>query len=73
MDDICNCVGRPLGFHGKTSNRLYDKLFFGSNIPGVTPPGEFYRPAWSRRELRKLHQVFERGLRTVDAALADAR
>ena len=30
---------------------LYDKLFFGLNLPAVTPEGQHYEPGWSDEEV----------------------
>lgn len=44
------------------ANHVYDKLFWGNNIPAVTPAGESYTPEWSSAELTLLRQVVELGL-----------
>jgi len=41
---------------------VYDKLFFGTNLPSVTPPGEAYSPAWSEADVRELARVLQLGL-----------
>lgn len=40
----------------------YDKLFWGNNLPAITPAGEFYRPSWRDEELAEIRSVFEAGL-----------
>ena len=57
LDDLTKSLGVPLGFSGRMANRCYDKLFWGLNLQAVTPPGEWYRPAWQPRELAKIDQV----------------
>lgn len=47
----------------RAEDRVYDKLFFGNNLPAVTPVGERYDPAWSAEEVAALARVLERGLR----------
>ncbi len=44
------------------TQKLYEKLFWGSNLPAVTPAGEQYRPIWSLREVRQLRIVLFDGL-----------
>jgi len=44
------------------THRIYNKLFWGSNLPAVTPPGEHYRPLWSGAEVRVMRQVLSVGL-----------
>lgn len=57
LDDQTKSLGVPLGFSGRLANRCYDKLFWGLNLEAVTPPGEWYVPAWQPRELAKIDQV----------------
>jgi hypothetical protein len=47
--------------HIATQN-VYDKLFFGSNMPSVTPKGQFYAPIWSDDEVEQIQRVLEAGL-----------
>jgi len=57
LDDLTKSLGVPLGFHGKLANRAYDKLFWGLNLPSMTPPGQWFTPRWRPRELDKIEQV----------------
>ena len=57
LDDLTKSLGVPLGFSGRLANQCYDKLFWGLNLEAVTPPGEWYVPAWQPRELAKIDQV----------------
>ncbi len=41
---------------------IYYKLFWGNNLPTVTPEGEEYTPAWTEDELKKLYAVLGHGL-----------
>ncbi len=41
----------------------YDKLFWGSNLPTVTPRGKKYIPEWSQQELGSLARVLRAGLK----------
>lgn len=41
---------------------IYDKLFWGSNIPAVTPEGEHFIPVWSSDEIAVLARVLSVGL-----------
>lgn len=49
---------------------VYDKLFWGSNLPAVTPPGERFESSWSPKELAAIREVFESGLGVLAAELA---
>jgi hypothetical protein len=44
---------------------VYDKLFWGNNLPAVTPPGEHYVPAWSEGEVAELHRILSDGMRLI--------
>jgi hypothetical protein len=37
---------------------IYEKLFWGSNLPAVTPAGERYDPVWSAGEIEALTSIF---------------
>ena len=41
---------------------IYDKLFWGNNLPSMTPEGERYLPQWSADELHSLAQILASGL-----------
>ncbi len=50
----------------------YDKLFWGNNLPSVTPPGERFDPHWSQEELAAIRQVFEAGLEFLEVELVNS-
>ena len=52
------------------ANDVYDKLFFGNNLPSITPPGEHYVPGWSAEEVGVLARIMRLGHRMVQAALS---
>lgn len=47
---------------------MYDKLFWGSNIPAVTPAGQKFNPDWSASEIAALARVLSSGLANVREA-----
>jgi hypothetical protein len=51
----------------------YNKLFWGNNLPAVTPTGERFDPVWSPEELAELSQLFEDGLRVLEAELGGSK
>ncbi|MFH7024651.1 MAG: hypothetical protein ACHBN1_04430 [Heteroscytonema crispum UTEX LB 1556] len=62
--DVASSV-RNLTFdpdHKKT-NKIYDKLFWGNNLPSVTPPGKHYEPIWTDDEVKLMRSVLGDGLR----------
>lgn len=42
---------------------IYEKLFFGNNLPAVTPEGEHYEPSWPDDEITAFVAILDRGLR----------
>ena len=55
----------------RAAGAVYDKLFWGNNLPPVTPPGEWYVPAWSDVEIADLHRILSEGMTlTRDAVRA---
>jgi len=41
---------------------IYDKLFYGNNLPAVTPEGREYEPIWTEEDVLELRDVLEPGL-----------
>jgi len=65
LDDIsssCNEFPSPFGHISKRENDLYDKLFYGNNLPSITPAGEHYEPEWTEEEIKRLNRVLQLGL-----------
>lgn len=61
--DIAYSVGRKFEpVRTKRSDRIYNKLFFGSNLPAMTPPGEEYVPNWTKKERKLLRELMRSGL-----------
>ena len=59
--DIARSVSATLDDTGEAWQQCYDKLFFGNNLPSVTPAGEEYRPCFTVEEQRLIRDVFIRG------------
>jgi hypothetical protein len=54
-------ASEPRFDRGKVVQKAYDKLFWGNNLPAVTPPGRSYSPLYSSQELQSIRRSF-RGL-----------
>lgn len=71
MSDLSSSVKES--FYGdiknNTLNKIYDKLFWGSNLPSVTPEEKEYIPIWSKEELDELNKVVKDGLRLINSYL----
>ena len=48
----------------------YEKLFFGNNLPAVTPAGASYTPLWDVAELARLSHTLRLGLTEFAARLS---
>jgi hypothetical protein len=44
------------------ADNCYDTLFWGCNLPVVTPPGEHFVPSWDHQRLDVIAEVMEVGL-----------
>jgi hypothetical protein len=70
--DIASSTGNAaFERHSRSLGGVYDKLFWGNNIPVVTPPGEHYVPAWSDEELAELHWILSDGMRLIRNAVRE--
>ncbi|RYX81074.1 hypothetical protein EON83_25650 [bacterium] len=49
------------GDHDHTGD-IYGKLFWGNNLPSLTPEGECYIPDWSEQEQHIIRDVMSQGL-----------
>lgn len=54
----------------QSGRELYDKLFFGNNLPAITPRGTSYTPLWSAEELARLSHTLRLGLAYLAARLS---
>lgn len=68
ISDLAGSVGD--NFYGDSNkgiiNKIYNKLFYGSNLPALRKDGEVYIPDWAEEELYELCRVVYDGLRIVD-------
>ena len=55
----------------KITNKIYDKLFYGSNLPAITPNGKEYTPLWTKSELTKMTEVMDEGIRILNNNLKE--
>ena len=61
--DVSSSIKGGFDTDRKLTRKIYDKLFRGRNLPVVTPAGEHYLPAWTKRELKIIHDVLSPGLK----------
>jgi hypothetical protein len=51
------------------AEKIYDKLFFGNNLPAITPAGVSYEPVWSHDEIETLSRIYRLGLTALRAGI----
>ena len=61
--DLSATVGGIFNPDGDKTHKIYGKLFWGCNLPSMTPPGKCYVPLWPGRESRIIREVMSEGLR----------
>ena len=64
FDDIRASVQHitDVGSNSAEIEDIYDKLFFGNNLPAITPEGKTYIPEWTSEEVTLLVDLFTQGL-----------
>lgn len=60
--DISKTVGEEFEENRDQNTPVYDKLFWGNNLPSVTPPGKRYTPKWTAKEVQALREILTSGL-----------
>jgi hypothetical protein len=60
--DVSTTVGHDFDQNHEETNQVYDKLFFGCNLPSVTPPGKSYFLIWSSSEIKLIRSTLAQGL-----------
>lgn len=61
LGDIACSVNASLDDRGPETDKCYDKLFYGNNLPSITPPGEHYSPLFDDHEQRVISEILNRG------------
>lgn len=61
LADIARSVNASLDDRGPEADKCYDKLFYGTNLPSITPPGEDYSPHFDDYEQRVITEILDRG------------
>ncbi len=69
FSDMAKSVGTKFGGDDEKNNKIYDKLFFGNNLPTVTPDGKHYDPIWSNAERKSITAILSEGVEIVKKQL----
>lgn len=71
--DVAECVpehGDAFRAQDRAGSSVYEKLFYGNNLPAITPSGRAYEPVWSEAEIAQLSAVARAGIELMQEALA---
>lgn len=69
MSDLAVSVGIPFLGDGKVYSDIYDKLFFGCNLPAIRGDGELYIPKWNKDEIASIANVLKNGMDIAEMSL----
>ncbi|MEO5877731.1 MAG: hypothetical protein ABIS86_09110 [Streptosporangiaceae bacterium] len=69
FSDAAHSLGVPLQVRSAALDQVYDKVFWGNNLPMMTPVGESFEPTWSDAELLMLRETMNRGLDVIRQGL----
>lgn len=48
---------------------IYQKLFYGCNLPAIRKDGEIFVPEWNESERKRLAEIFDNGFRILSDAI----
>ena len=65
--DISRSVNGGFDVDRERTQKIYSKLFYGNNLPAITPVGQHYVPLWRNREKRIIREIMSQGLRMLRA------
>ncbi len=72
LSDVAMSVHCPfLGdYKTKEIQKIYDKLFYGCNLPAIKKNKKDFVPVWSEGEIEKIVEVIENGLKILSDSLS---
>lgn len=75
IDDLAKSFDMPFLGQERTEqiDTIYDKLFFGNNLPAINTSGECYIPIFTKAEQKKLDEILWDGLSVVKHVLSCKR
>ncbi len=67
VSDINYSLGRKTFAECRNSDvdNIYDKMFYGLNLPAITPEGEEWLPTFTNREEKLINELYKCFLRTL--------
>lgn len=71
ISDLANSVEET--FYGdlreEEINKVYNKLFWGNNLPAVTPKSKRYKPNWDGEQRKILVGIAKDGIRIINSSI----
>jgi hypothetical protein len=61
FDDFSNSIKGDFDKDRDLTNNIYNKIFWGCNIPAMTPEGESFTPSWTKKELKIIRETLNFG------------
>ena len=58
--DVSRSLGSGFDVDRERTRKIYLKIFYGNNLPAITPEGEHYIPLWSNAEKKKFARLWRR-------------
>ena len=73
VGDIANSLSIPFLGNKRTKiiDSVFNKLFYGCNVPALRGDGELYVPKWRWRERICLDQIISEGLQIIEKTLGN--
>jgi hypothetical protein len=62
FDDVSRSLEADFDSDHEITNNIYDKLFWGNNLPSMTPEEKSYQPVWSKKEIEIMRAVLLHGI-----------
>ena len=59
MSDLALSIGAEFSGEDKRFNSIYDKLFYGCNLPAMNHP--LYTPGWNAEEIAEINRILAEG------------
>ena len=60
--DLHNTVGKSFVGDREEFDKIYEKLFYGNNLPTINPTGEKYIPSFSEDEIALIKKLLKGGI-----------
>lgn len=60
--DISASTNGSFDHDQKLTQDIYEKIFYGNNLPAMTPPGKHYTPIWTEAEITLMWKILSDGM-----------